>query len=99
MFHFYNPWKRRRIFVFWRFQGEKKWNTGLKWIKNQIDYTKLTSFFYLLHKFNDSSRNWVVGTGDFGQISSKKLESQNSQNLDEVAIFFQIVLFDNDYFY
>ena len=31
--HFYTPWKRQKNLVFWRFQGVKKCDTGLKWLK------------------------------------------------------------------
>ena len=31
--HFYTPWKRQKTFVFWRFQGIQKCDTGLKWVK------------------------------------------------------------------
>ena len=33
MLYFYTPWKRQKTFVFLHFQGVKKWNIGLKWVK------------------------------------------------------------------
>ena len=37
MFHFYTE-NIRKTLVFWRFQGIYKWNTGLKWVKNKVNY-------------------------------------------------------------
>ena len=59
VWHFYTPWKRQKTFgfltfsggiemwpkVFWRFQGVKKCDTRLKWVKFTAKWLRPKKFF------------------------------------------------------